>query len=286
MKKFFKTLLIIVLVIASIAGTIYLFYKNLTKRQDSFAYISDFSVSSGTTEFSDKLTKAKEFAGTRAILLEQTNANLQDMTDILGGYLINAKSFKIDENGIIAKLSNAESKMANADYQLEQYIWKCIENNKLGASFDKDKAFNASYIDISGYIIKMGEFVSYLNNCVQTMLVDADMDVKFAIIEMYTIVCIETFKSLTDTQNVSVKDAKNINFFNENIDFNNGYLTTSNTNGDFTINNNNFLSAYVKCDRLKLAQNIALNVESVNSINESSSNEAKATYYLKQILGI
>lgn len=286
MKKFWKALLIIVLVVASIAGTVYVFYLNFTRRRDSFAYISEYMASSQVEEFDAKLTKAKNYAGTRATILIDTNSELQDIVEILNGSMIRAKDFKINENAIIAKFDEVISLKANAEYELDQYIWKCVENDNAGQQFDKDLAFNDCYKAVSLYLAKMSEFNRVLNDNVQRIVKNPSADIKYAIIEIYSYACNNTFRNFNEEKYVGVLNSANMTWLNSNINFENGYLVTTNTEGNFTENNNKFMTEYTQSDRVKFAINIESNMRTINTINNSSTKEAKATYYLKQILGI
>ncbi len=286
MKKLWKTLLIIVLIVASVAGTVYVFYKTFTRRQDSFAYINQYLVSSSTDEFNDKLVLSKKYADTRATVLIDTNEMFKDITKLLNGYMITAKDYNINENALIGKLNDVIYARAVADNELDQYIWKCKENSNVGAQFDKALAYNNSYKAVSNYLVKMSEFVKLLNDDVKIVLSNPDIDVKFAVIDIYSYASNNAFKYFNDEKVVEVKSSANMTWLNTNIKFNNGYLSTTNENGNYTENNNNFMTVYNKCDKVKFALNIAVNMNAVNEIVNSSSNEAKATYYLKQILGI
>ncbi len=284
-KKVIKTVSIVILVLVTMAVTIFVFYQQLTKRKDSFAHVNAYMVSDSRAEFDTELASAAGYTD-RADLFIQTNEQLTDMTRILNTYLINAKDYKIDENDIISKLDRAVKSRNNAESDLEEYLFKCRENDKLGLPFNKTLAFNNSYDALSKFIVHKALFVQTLNSEISNAI-KVDTDIKFPMIDMYTRVVDKVFNSRVENSEISKVDhEEEINNLNLKIEFEAGYLVPSVEEEKFSSDYNAFINSYKKCDKNSFVNNFSTLISNTSGVNNDSSNEQVAAWYLKKILGM
>ncbi len=280
MKKFFKVLLILVVVVASVGGTCYAFYKNYTARKSSFNYVSAFLTSGARTEFDGNLTKTRNLAGSRFNLIINVSNDLEDIADTLNTYLTIANKFEVDENAIIAKLEKTSLARNRANEHMQEYFIHCEQSQY----FNHSTGANVVYNSVCEYLVSFADFILNLNNAVGTY-VDVSSDVKFALIDLYARVVLNDFNDIEvgSDKVTNIKTTSNINLLVNNVEFENGYLV-GDLNSTFGLNAVKFAKTYGSCDTNALATQL---FDLVNRASASSTNiNEKVAYLFKQIFSI
>ena len=152
-------------------------------------------------------------------------------------------------------------------------------------------------VDVPGYgyakvsdAIKesFADMIDTINSELDKTNIVKNADVKFSIIEVYCDVCIDTFSNLIlEASGIRmVENRQNIDLINQSVNFESGYISSSNAGDNFSYLSNYFISNYNACDKQTFATNLAQNVNQIVSITDSSTSLVKATYYFKGVLGI
>ncbi len=291
MKKFFKALLILVLVVASIGGTCYFFYKNLTVKKDSYALTSNFLLSGDKDEVYSDLDKIHlqlaDLGDSRFVEPIKTINNMDAIASGLANYLIDAKEYDLDENKIASNLNTLIAKLNSVSNMIEEFNIKAKN-----VEFNKTTGANDLYKGVANYIVAYCGLIDSMNNEVNKILVNKNVDLKFAIYEIYSNSCKRIFGEFnTENSLVSVVNEGNLSFFNRTFNFVADTNLQGNHNNGFSIERNKFLSAYNKCNKSDFAYNLVApdynNLDFVDGMTEeealTNTDEVLATYYFKRI---
>lgn len=284
MKKFLKTLVIIVLVVGAVAGTCYFFYTHMRDQINASASISEFVYGVKNKDFGAKIEQVNDLANSRFDLIITTNSKMNEMTTILDYYLIDAKEKNVDESRIVDRLNDIYLLQDEIDAIMDEYILKCSS-----ASFDRMAGSNELYDELSSYMVAYADLMNIINLEVVNILPYANADIKFSMFDLYINIVTTSFTNVTNNINGlrQIANSTNINLVNTYLQFENGYLNTNNALvGDYSYLNNNFIEYYNKCNKSDFASNFSKNINNTTSIGNNSTNEQRASYYFKEIFGI
>lgn len=288
-KKFFKVLLITILVLSSVGGTVYVFYSQMTKRQDSFACVSEYIVGGEKAEVNNKLksvnTNLTRDGDERLVIMVETVTRLDNITTILNKYLINAKDYEnVDENKIVEQLKNAQVQMKKLDVMLDEYLLK-----SQSLDFNKHEGAKYLYKGAADYIVAYTGLIDEINTQISKLLVNKNADIKFSLFEIYSNCCKQTFSNFNTSGLIEVQNEHNIKFLNQKFSFDDIVLLQGNN----YIVQNKFLDAYSKCNKYKFANGLVCdendysNLDFVDGMTEEQVDlqkpEIRATYYFKRI---
>ncbi len=279
MKKFLKTLLIIVLVAASIGGTAYIFYKKLNPPVDYFEELNGYVSSSSTKELSIDLKKViakTPEQDTRFVFIDETNNKLNQCLDSLSSYYLVANSHSFNKKAIDKGLSHLKSTRAETINVIDAYITKTTAQGELAVGA------NPSYEAVSQYFVEYANFIKTLNGELSSLGVDTTSNIKFSVIELYCDVCIDCFSNLTLTfGNLTlISDDSNISQISPHIDFQNSYFKFDN----FSNSTNLFIKNYNETNKEEFAENLAKFL--LEGSETSLDSNMLAGYYLNQIFGV
>ncbi len=281
MKKFFKTLLILIVVVASVGGTCYIFYKNLTVRQNSFNHVSQYLTSSARTDFDGNLVRTKSLAGSRFNTLVDINSDLEEITNILNLYLTIAKDYDVDENTLINELEDLQNLRDSTNSIMEQYFIHCEQSQY----FDKAVGANVAYKNICNYLVEYARFTLQLKNLICSY-VGEENDIKFSIIDLYMRVIISDLSNISTGNNnlIVIADSSNINLLINNVEFKDGYLYTDDLSTSFGSIAIQFVYNYKSCDKNDVAKNLSSYV--INSTENSTNVNERVGYLFKTLYSI
>lgn len=281
MKKFLKVFVIVLLVIAVIAGTCYFFFKNYEKNNFKTPSLVNMLQSEEKLSFNSKLANVATIVNSdgtdnRIDLLVTTNAKLDQIVYALSSYHINSNTI-INDKQISKALKQVNVSKSLLNSMFDEYNIK-----KDSQYFNRHTGANDLYTQASAYLINYAKFVGLLND--YTGLNQTKIDIKFNAFDIYVNVVKNTFNNLNSSvdKTVVVYD-KNIKLINNVLKVENSQIVT--TGDKFSINNNNFNQYYNLCNKTEFAVNLAINVNSVTNSNQTT-NEKIATYYFKVIFGL
>lgn len=274
MKKFLKTIFIIILCIAVAGGTGYLFYSNMTESVSAFEEINEFKLSAGQKELDINISNIAKTGGDRFNLLIDCYNDMQDSLYCLNAYLIDYDNESV-ENSLIELISGLESEISILNSMIEEYNIKSQNQ-----SFDKKIGANNIYLQFSKYIVKFSNCVMSVKNKVLTNVYTKNVDVKFSIIDIYVNVVNEELSNLT-VENANTFE--NLSYMINHFSLQNGYIKCVNGDVDFSTNCNLFVNAYNQCDKVEFAKNLKSNIVSASS--SSLNQNLVAGYYLSKLIG-
>lgn len=284
MKKFFKWLMIVIVIVASVGGTCYVFYTNLSERRESFSAVDSFLNSSVQADFDSNLTRIEDISGNRFNTLIEINADLEDITRTLIPYLtiIRDREEDIDETAIVEALETMENSRDSANILMEDYFIHIGHT----PSFNVMTGANASYRDICAYLVDYAEFILLMNNTI-TSYMDSTSDVKFSVIDLYSRVIInDCSRLIQNSDNITViNSTSNINILITNVNFSSGYLMKGDDiSVSFNSYANKFITDYALCAKQTVANDLS---NLITSASENSTNINETTAYsFKQMFGI
>ncbi len=282
MRKFLKYLLVFVLVLASIGGTCYFFFRTLTKRKDSEAAITNYLYSSEKVEFDSNVARFQAETNSRFDSLIKTKSNLDDILSTFSTYLVEAKNYDVNENGIIERLNDYLSEQSEVDEMIDSFMVR-LSN----ANFNKVTGANEIYLHFAKMNVIYADLLNYINNEFNNMPIVKDSDIKFSMINLYSNVVISTLENInTSGSEFKIKDETNLTLMNAHFKLENSVLITSSTTTNFASVNNNFIKYYNLIDASDFAKNLASNINSVSGYADDLTNVQKTSYYFKQVYGI
>jgi len=275
-RKLFKTLLILVLVLGSVAGSAWLFYSKLKEQKDSYKIAINYQRSEAKKNVEVKLNLANNKSDiNRFSELLIVYRNLDSISETLTPYLSLAKDSDIDNLEIYVQFEHVEEEQAKLLPLLEEYINKASVQ---GSSFNKNTGANAVYVQLSDLLVEYAEYLKTINNELSAV-VDIKSDIKFSIIDIYLTIVNETFTKFNDISGATyVKSLANVSVANSKFDFLDFYM------GNFSSGTTLFVNNYSKCDKTLFANNFATNMSASLSLNGNANNDAMV--YLKQVLGV
>ncbi|HJD05439.1 MAG TPA: hypothetical protein IAB72_00970 [Candidatus Onthoplasma faecipullorum] len=283
MKKFFKYLVIILLVFASVGGTCYFFYRHLTRRQDSQAYISNYLYSSSRVEFNAQVEDLISATGDRFVSLNTTKSNLDEILSTFNSYLINAKNYDVEENSIIERMDNYLNLQNEVSGMITSYM-----NRLSSPSFNPVTGANEILLQFSNMNVAFADALMYIDGELDKMEIVKNADVKFSMIDLYLNVVVTTFDN-TEINSSGVREISNtdsINLINNHFRLENSMLVVPSDTTYFTSYNNNFILHYANVDKANYAENLAFNLNQVSDYNDNLSEVQKTSYYFKMIYRI
>ena len=283
MKKILKALIIFLVVVLSIGGTCFIFFKNYKRKEAESASLATCinNMDKLDLDIVDYDGKFEEF--------KKTNKNLEDSMFALSVYFIEDE-FIIQDDDVISKIKSVNNSISLASEMISEYKIKSeFVNSDDKSYFDKELGRNDLYNAMCDYIVEYATLVSMINTDLEYKNINKQADVKFEMIDLYCRVAINTF-SEKETNEVTgitkLKDMANINVVNNNFCLATSYLTHSNLTLKNSSYNNLFIRYYSACDKADFAKNLNQNVASVTEVNQQSTNVQLATYYFKKICGI
>ena len=283
MKKFFKYLVIILLVFASVGGTCYFFYKHLTRRKDSEAYISNYLFSSARIEYNAQVEDLISATGDRFISLNTTKNNLDEILSTFNSYLINAKNYDVEENSIIERMDNFLNLQNKVSDMITSYMSRLSSS-----SFNPVTGANEILLEFSNMNVAYADALMYINGELDKMEIVKNADIKFSMIDLYLNVVITTFNNtkINSSGVREISNVDNINLINNYFRLENSILVVSSNTTNFTSYNNKFIFHFANVDKANYAENLAFNLSRVNNYNDNLSEVEKTSYYFKMIYGI
>ncbi len=282
--KFLKVFLIIVIVLGSVGGTSYFFFKTFHKEQNAYASINGFVYGTNLEDFSREISTIDKTGGARFTLIENVNDEMQEIIKTLNVYLINASEKSVNNSAINKQIKSAYSQMEHVRNLLEEYRIKCKSS-----SFNKTVGANDLYVGLSNYLVRVANLISTVNVELKRVVVNYAVDLKFLMIDVYANSCAYAFGNLDRTlslTNLSTKGSANLTIVRNNFDINNGYCNINSANGSFSKLNNNFIEAYLLCNTKDFAINLSENVNKITSLSVATTNEEKATWHYKEMFDI
>lgn len=276
MKKFLKTLLILVLIIGAVAGTCFIFYSNMAPKKDSFISLTNFLSSNEKSEVDSNVESLKTTAGVRFQVVEDTISHLNDFASMQQNYL--SYEFKdVKGNKISKGINELISIQSEIISMIDEY-----EKKLSNTTFDSEIGANELYYAYADYIFHYSDLIKIINNQIIENLKNPNYDIKFAITELYCDVAKLTFNDFNENEIVEIKNANNINFMNTKIILQDDYINISNP---FSANNNKFINAYNQC-KIDFAKVIKQKVSNATTFSEELTNVEKTAFYFKAIWGV
>lgn len=280
MKKFFKILIIILIVLATACLTIFLFFKNYKKPEDVSASLLGYLDSQSKVNFDEDLKSInetlKQVGDLRLEVILKTSTNLDDCLETLTTYYVSNKA-EFDDEKIIKQIKSVQSLKHLCGLMMDEYEIKTTSqyfNKKIGA--------NDLYQTMSNYIVSYSNLVRLINDEIDNL--NKNSDVKFTMIEIYTDIAISTFSAL-DKQYGSlsiIKDSSNINEINKIFKMEHSQILLP-SNKTFIKQTNNFIESYKECDKESFAKSFAANLSVVTIQQDDLTANQIATYNSEQI---
>lgn len=284
MKQFFKYLMIILLVLASIAGTCYFFYRHLTRRQDSQAYVSSYLFSSANVEFDGKVDDLIELTGSRFSNLETTRTNLEEILSTFNTYMISVKNHDVDENEIISRFDNYLALQNEVSNLIDSYINR-VNNSDI---FDPNTGANEIVVQFCNMNLALADTLMFINSELDNLEINKDADLKFSMIDLYLNIVLTTLDDTTlDINGLQViRNEINLTTINNFFELENSIIITPSNTTNFESDNNNFILHYENVDKVNFAENFADNINRINVYSDNLSETEKAIYYFKAIYNL
>lgn len=290
MKKFLKTLLIVVLLCGAIGGTTYFFFSHLREPVDYFQVLSAYTTSADNAEFEGKLASIAKFTSKssddRFEVITNTNSSLNSINNTLASYLITAEEHNYNTKHLEKSFNELKNSKGEVDATMNEYLAKVIGqlNPSLGA--------NDVYCAFAKYFVNYSAFLKGLSADLDRFNLNKDADLKFALIDVYLNVASNTFANITVANNLNkVSNSDNITLINKCFKLENSFITTKAPNGNFSYLNNNFVKNYNECNKLAFAEQLKALTDKVNKdlTNVNSSNYSKeelCAVYFKNIFEV
>lgn len=294
MKKTIKVIIIVVLVLLVIGGTVFLFLKRDRENNITTSSIERYLSSTTKVEQIDKglvsVASIVNSDGTdnRMNLINNTNNKLNEIIRTLITYYVKDNT-QITNEKIYKKFAEVQGQQSLLLSMLNEYNIK-----KDSSFFNRHIGANDLYIQSCNYLYNYAELAQLINDSVKVNKVS---DAKFNMFELYTIIAKQTFNK-ENIEEISgrktlLKEYDDLTLMNSVVKLKNGNLVKIENEGTafenvtilLSINNNNFNKHYQKCNKEVFANNLASNVQTVNTASQST-DEKLATYYFKLIYGI
>lgn len=290
MKKFFKVFITILVIVGAVAGTSYLFFKNLVKNSNKTGSIVNMLQSDSKQTFNTNLNTMDDIVNENGLdnrmeVIIETNKNLDKIVYTLSSYYINS-STTINNEKVKNQLNVVNLQRSTLTDMMEEYFIKSGYNEETkqftSTYFDKNLGLNDFYKKISSYLVNYAKLAKLISADIGN--VNKESDVKFIMFDVYADVVKFTFAEhdVDANKRVVVKDVSNLNLMNAKMKIENFYIDNQNI---YTISMNNFVKSYNKCNKEKFAKNLVLNIAIANS-PEQADNDLIATFYFKAIFEI
>ena len=274
MRKALKTIFIIILCLAAVGGTSYLFFVNLNKADSAFKSVNQFVYGASQKELVINMRNIATTGGDRFNLIINSYQDMQDSLFCINSYLLNFKNSSA-ERKICDKITSLNSSSANLKLMIEEYNIKSQTD-----AFDKVLGADDLYEAFADHVAQSAELVLLVKDSVVNETNTSSIDVKFSVIDVYANVVKLSLKGLKIENS---NNLENLSYMQSHFTLTNGYLQTVNVGGNFASVTNKFIEKYASCNKNEFAANLKSNLNVANS--NSSTNELIASYYLLQILG-
>ncbi len=286
MKKFLKVLLIVIVLVASIGGTVYFFYSRLNPPINYFdnlyAFSHDESFNGKLTDVQAAIEQNTLIDDNRFELIDATNANLDAALDSLNNYLILSKEKKFNEKEIRPLYGILMDSKQNVLDAMDEYL------NKTTAALP-EMAFSTEadsvYQYFANYFIDYANFLLAFSSSLDVFELNTAVDLKFTMIDLYSRTCKSMFSSVISVGNlkrISSTNEDNMNYLNERFKINNSFIDAG--ENSFSHNINIFIEKYNLCNKDEFAKNLKSNAEKGSA--SSSVLEQVVGFYFKQIYGV
>ncbi len=279
MKKFLKVFIFVLLVIASVAGTCFFFFKNLKEKNNTTPSFSAILFSQEQKEFNESLALMSAVVNSDATdkrleVVIKTQNNLDEILKVLVSYHVENNTQINNE-----RISKA-FKQFNADKALLQNMVSEYLIKKDSTYFDRHLGANDFYKQACNYLMSYAQLVNYVN---MDLNLNKSVDLKFSMFEIYCNVVTTSFNTTKiNASRVMIENSANINKINDILKIENSFVVTKVSPFESIVNE--FNRYYYNSNKTEFAKNLANNILIVNS--NQGNNEQIATYYFKQIFGV
>lgn len=277
-KKFLKWFLIIILVVASVGATVFIFFKEYNKKK--VEEVNLIEVIDSQEEFNDSFDEVFQIitnAGKQDWFsdVEDTKICLDTVMSKLTNYYIK-NNFKVKEKNISDSYSSMQTTRNLLMDMFDEYIDKSTSSY-----FPRLIGANDIYVAYANYLTKYAKFVSAVNKNImdrEDLVVASDL--KFSIVDLYARIIMNSFSKVVVENDLKVIESDdNIDAINDDISFEYSLIESDD---NLSINAIKFVQTYNKCDKTKLAKNFT-SILTTASIDAGSTNEQKAAFYFKEI---
>ncbi len=289
MKNFLKTLLVVVLVLGSIAGTTYFFFSRIVPKTNYFNNMDSFVYEANNVEFKARLKQVADNSDVAENKTYRFNF-LIEITDKLDAsflalheYFILSDEYDLDSSKISRDYNLLVSSHTKTNSIMDEYL------TKLKGDLNEVTGANDVYSAFAEYIVNYSYLLNNLNKQIDEFKLNKNADLKFSLIEIFANVCIESFSNInTSTDVYYLTDDANIKFINNCFVLTNSFVDLSATNkSNFSYLNNQFITAYNKCNKQEFAKHLSNNVSTVGSdVLPDYSRELVASVYFKALFGV
>lgn len=278
MKKFLKVFLIIISIIAVIAGTCFFFFSRLKEKYHKTGSIAVMLESEEKKKFNEDLSGVADYlkdnvSDERMIVIVNANKNLDEIVSILAGYKISDNT-SFESKEIVSKLNQVNSSRNVLSRMITEFNIKKNNSSKFVPSLGANDLYKQS----CSYLAEYAQLADLMNQNIGGL--NKISDIKFNVFEIYSNVINISLIKMVDIGDgkIEAEGVANIKAINEMLKINNSFINSSKV---FTTDCNNFQHYYSICNKITFAQNFANLKES----NLEISNEQKSMKYLKSILG-
>ena len=285
MKKVIKISVIVLLVVAAIATTCFLFFRNVEEEQSKEISLLSFSASEAKAKLHEDLAETMEIINSdgtdpRFASLKTTLANLDSSYRVLTTYYIDS-NFIVDNDNIAKSINSLNGIVRTSLSIMEEYKIKAEHTAPDGNKyFDRHLGANSLFTTLASFSVEYANLIKLVNGGIQG--INKDADVKFAVINIYADVTIDTYSNVdTSESKWSVKSEDNISWLNTKFKLSHLYLETE----AYTAAQSRFVKLYSECDSTLFASKLKENIDAVTEIKEDMSKEHRATFYFKEVMG-
>lgn len=282
MKTWLKVLIVIVLMACASGATCFVFYNNLENDKKVDLTITNYLTSSERTIFNEALMTAKTNCNDeRMDLICVTLDNFEEILQEENYYLINYNSKIKKKHEIKKKFETLKGRKDQLYTMLIEYNIKC-EN---ASSFDKHIGANDLYVSFANFFKEYSDFIQLINTKVYNAIISENADLKFSVIELYTLVVKDSFSVIiVDSDLKTIQNTENIDIMNKLIEFESGQMPTK--TAYFSSNSAFFINNYHLCNKNSFAKNLSDNLDSIGTNIADMTTIELATYYFKEIFEI
>ena len=293
MKKFFKFLVVAILVIGAIVGACFLFFQNKNKVEDSTTSLLGFLQNENKNNFDESVIKVGGLVNSDSLderfnLIIEINENLDNSFEELITYLID-EEVKVEDKNISNTLYSVISYRSQAKAMIEEYNIKA--NHKIDGElslFDRHVGANDLFTTMVNYSKSYAKLVYSLNEYLDKFVPNKTVDLKFNMIEIYTQVVQNTLKDLENNNSgwLLVKNDDNLEILHKNnaLNFINSFINSDANKFSSTVSN--FNNYFEKCNKNEFCKNLSTNISNVEELKEGLKNHEIATYWFEEVLGI
>lgn len=280
-KKFLKWFLIILLVVGSIAATVFIFFKRYNARQ-----VKEVNLIS-VNESNDKYKFDQGFNSLLATLEAEGEpewfADVNVVNDNLDQALIVLSKYYISTNGKVKDKEisdNYQSMITTRNVLTSMFNEYNIKSTSVW--FPNLVGANDIYVAYSNYLVKYAKLVKSVNeNLAKRDGFDTTSDIKFSMIDLYTRIVVDEFSSLEKVGELQIiKSDTNIDEINKYFVFDHSYIAGGKV---LTANALKFIQNYNSCNKELFADKFVENLNLATGYDEKSSKEIKAAFFFNEV---